>query len=179
MSRPPRRMLIVDGYNVINARRTVEGASQLADARDRLIDELQNYAGFTAQQVVVVFDAWLSDRTERSEEKRGPVTVVFTKKGETADHYIEHLCENLAQLVEYRQLELRVATSDALEQTIVLGRGASRISSRELLREMREASGQADRGLSGDRRRLRIEDRISRETLEKLRRLSRGDRGEE
>ncbi|MBQ6594575.1 MAG: NYN domain-containing protein [Clostridia bacterium] len=175
MKRVPRRVLIVDGYNVLNARRAVTGAEQLADARERLVADLQNYAGYTAQQVTVVFDAWLSDRAERSEEDRGPVRVVYTRKGETADRYIEHICDEYAPKVEMREMELRVATSDQLEQTIVLGRGAVRLSSRELLREMGEVSAEGARRTGAGRTRITVEDRIPRETLERLRRLSRGE----
>ena len=134
-------MLIVDGYNIINARRDGEpgmSASTLADAREQLVSDLMDYAGFSDQQVVVVFDAWMSDRTQRTEEKRGAVTVVYTQKGEIADHYIERLCDELAPDIDLRRLEVRVASSDGLEQTIVLGRGASRMSARELMFEMRQ-----------------------------------------
>ena len=137
----PRRILIVDGYNVINARRDlVPGAASgsLADARDRLLAELMDYAGYSGQQVVLVFDAWMSDRQQRTEEQRGAVTVVYTQKGEIADRYIERLCDSLASDIEYRRVEVRVASSDGLEQTIVLGRGASRMSARELTMEMQQ-----------------------------------------
>ena len=135
--RPPRRLLIVDGYNIINARRDAGfSADSLADARERLIDALMDYAGWSGQQVVLVFDAWMSDRATRTEEKRGAVTIVYTQKGEIADRYIERLCDDLASDIEYRRVEVRVASSDALEQTIVLGRGASRMSARELMVEM-------------------------------------------
>jgi len=135
--RAPRRMLIVDGYNIINARRSGSMDSySLAEARDRLLSELVDYAGYSAQQVVLVFDAWMSDRAVRTEEKHGPVTVVYTQKGEIADRYIERLCDDLAEDIELRRVEVRVASSDALEQTIILGRGASRMSARELMIEM-------------------------------------------
>ena len=88
---------------------------------------------------MLVFDAWQSDRMQRSIEARGPLTVVFTQKGETADHYIERQCDEYARAVELGRLEIRVATSDNTEQTVVFGRGAIRISSRELIYEMRQA----------------------------------------
>ena len=135
--RAPRRLLIVDGYNVINARRSGDMDSySLADAREKLANDLMDYAGYSGQDVVLVFDAWMSDRTTRTEEKRGAVTVVYTQKGEIADRYIERLCDELASDIELHKLEVRVASSDALEQTIVLGRGASRMSARELMFEM-------------------------------------------
>jgi len=175
----PRRILIVDGYNVINTRRHMGDAVQLADARDTLIRELHDYAGFSAQKVVVVFDAWQGDRENRSVEKHGPVEVVFTQKRETADHYIERLCDEYAEDIEYRRCEVRVATSDALEQTIVLGRGATRMSSRELLLEMRQVR---DRGVQGMQlkqtvsRRTTVADSIPAEILEKMRSIAREEK---
>ena len=169
----PERVLIVDGYNVLNARRHITGAQQLADARDALIREMQDYAGYSGQRIVLVFDAWQGDRTTRSHEHYGSVEVVFTQKGEIADHYIERLCDEYADKIEYRQMEVRVATSDALEQTIILGRGATRISSRELLREMGEV-----RGLGGKPaapkpvKRFTIEDRISPKLLSQMRAMA-------
>ena len=134
----PRRVLIVDGYNVINARRDADSGT-LADARDRLLAELMDYAGYSDQQVILVFDAWMSDRDRRTEEKHGNVTLVFTQKGEIADRYIERLCDTFAEDIGLRRVEVRVASSDALEQTIILGRGAVRMSARELMLEMRQA----------------------------------------
>ena len=138
--RAPKRLLIVDGYNIINARRS-SGAMDsysLSDAREKLVSDLMDYAGYSDQRVILVFDAWMSDRTIRIEEAWGPVTVVYTQKGEIADRYIERLCDELANDIELHRLEVRVASSDALEQTIVLGRGASRMSARELMMEMNQ-----------------------------------------
>ena len=137
----PKRVLIVDGYNIINARRDGGpgmSAGSLADAREKLLSDLMDYAGYSDQQVVLVFDAWMSDRTMRTEERHGNVTVVYTQKGEIADRYIERLCDELAPDIDLRRVEVRVASSDALEQTIVLGRGASRMSARELMMEMNQ-----------------------------------------
>ena len=135
--RPARKkLLIVDGYNVLNAWRSGMDARSLADARDELAHKLTDYAGYTGTKVVLVFDAWMSDRMQRTLEQQGPLTVVFTQKNETADHYIERLCDEHAREVEFGRLEIEVATSDNVEQTVVLGRGARRVSSRELLREM-------------------------------------------
>lgn len=131
-----KRLLIVDGYNVINSWRSGMDARNLADARDELAHKLMDHAGYTGQKVVLVFDAWMSDRVSRTVEETGPLTVVYTQKNETADHYIERLCDSYAREVEYGRLEIEVATSDNVEQVVVLSRGARRISSRELLREM-------------------------------------------
>ena len=164
----PERILIVDGYNVLNARRHLEGAAALADAREKLLAELQDYAGYSGQKVILVFD----DRQTRSVEEYGPVQVVFTRKGEIADHYIERLCDSYAEDVEFRRAEVRVATSDALEQTIILGRGATRISSRELLLEMSQARSAGTAAAVPKRTGgSTVGDRIPPHVLEKLRRI--------
>lgn len=139
MAASKEKLLIVDGYNVLGAWPALSKGRPLADARDDLIRRLHDYAGYTGQKVILVFDAWQSDRLARSEENHGMLTVVFTQKGEMADHYIERLCDEHARRVELGRLEMRVATSDGVEQTIVMGRGAVRLSSRELIREMGES----------------------------------------
>ena len=176
--RPPRRLLIVDGYNVINARRDAGfSADSLADARERLIDALMDYAGWSGQQVVLVFDAWMSDRTTRTDAKRGAVTIVYTQKGEIADRYIERLCDDLASDIEYRRVEVRVASSDALEQTIVLGRGASRMSARELMAEMGQLRAEGIRHTAPARpsmRRSTIGERLPEDVRRRLDELRKG-----
>ncbi|MBE5807189.1 MAG: NYN domain-containing protein [Clostridiales bacterium] len=175
--RVPERVMIVDGYNVINARRHVTGSMQLADARDQLIREMQDYAGYSGQRIILVFDAWQGDRDRRSREKYGAVEVVFTQKGEIADHYIERLCDEMADDIDMRRMEVRVATSDALEQTIVLGRGATRISSRELLTEMGMVRGTATaRQAVKPMGRTTIGDRLGAETVERMRAIARSEK---
>lgn len=95
--------------------------------------QLEDYAGFSGEEILLVFDGYQSERTTTTEEKHGDLTLVFTRHGETADSYIERAA---AQTPRYR--ELRVATSDGLEQSQVLSSGAIRMTSRELLRELRE-----------------------------------------
>ena len=171
---PRRRILIVDGYNVINVRKPVRESRQLEDARRELTNRLHDYAGYSGQQIILVYDAWLSDRMQRSVERHGALEVVFTMKGETAYCYIERLCDELAEDVSLRRVEVRVATSDGLEQTVVLGRGAVRVSSRELLLEMdmaREARG--GRVSSSGARRSTVADRLPQDVLAKLERMRR------
>ena len=177
--RAPRRLLIVDGYNIINARRAGGAglsADSLAEARDRLLSELMDYAGYSAQQVILVFDAWMSDRARRTEERHGAVTVVYTQKWEIADRYIERLCDELADDIELRRVEVRVASSDALEQTIVLGRGASRMSARELMLEMEGLRSAGIRRVIEKpvSRRNPIGERLSPEVRERLEQMRKG-----
>ena len=125
-------ILFVDGYNVIGAWPQAQREGwPLEEARDRLTHLLEDYAGYTGQEIKLVFDGHHSDRLLRSVDEKSGLTVIYTKHGETADQYIERSC---GQLPVYR--EARVATSDNLIQTMILGRGATRMSSRELLGEL-------------------------------------------
>ncbi len=127
-------LLIVDGYNIIGAWPEAEKKGWSVDeSRDRLLHALQDYAGYTGDEVVLVFDGYQSDRRLRSEERFGDVRLVFTRHAETADSYIERL---VAEMPRYQQI--CVATSDGLEQSQVLSSGATRMTARELLRELRQ-----------------------------------------
>lgn len=126
-------LLIVDGYNVIGAWKEAERQQWTIDeSRDHLLRLLQDYGGYSGEDVVLVFDGYQSDRKVRTEEELGSLTLVYTRHGETADSYIERL---VALTPKYRSV--RVATSDGLEQSQVLSSGATRLTSRELLRELR------------------------------------------
>ncbi len=162
-------LLLVDGYNIIGAwPRAVKAGWTIEEARDRLQRALEDYAGYVGVEVVLVFDGHLSDRKQRSHEQHGALTLVFTKQGETADHYIEACAHNNPK---YRPLQ--VATSDGTEQTVVMGRGAVRISARELLRELDEVR---TRGTQAHVRpavmqRNLLEERLSPEQREKLEKM--------
>lgn len=130
-----RPLLVVDGYNIIGAW-TLAGQKgwTFEECRDQLMVRLEEYAAYHGFETVLVFDGTKSERLVRSEERSGDVRVIYTRHGETADQYIERLCD-----VQPRNREVRVATSDSVEQTVVLGRGAMRVPARELLREMAQA----------------------------------------
>jgi len=138
MLKNPREFLLVDGYNIINAwPELINEAKEinLEASRDRLIDLMSEYSSMTGIAVVIVFDAHQVDRNRRTNYMRNGVEVVFTKEGETADHYIEKVVDAIG-----REEKVRVATSDWIEQQIVLGRGASRISARELHEEVKNTT---------------------------------------
>lgn len=125
-------ILYVDGYNIIGAWHEAEkNAWPLDECRDRLAHLLEDYAGYSGQEIWLVFDGHKGNRALRSVEQKAVLTIVYTKHGETADQYIERACH---QLPRYR--EARVATSDNLEQTLILSRGATRLSARELWTEL-------------------------------------------
>ena len=106
-------LLIVDGYNVIGAWSEAEKKGwSLDESRDRLMRQLEDYAGFSGEEILLVFDGYQSERTTTTEEKHGDLTLIFTRHGETADSSIERAAAQTP-----RSRELRVATSDGLEQS--------------------------------------------------------------
>ena len=134
-----KEYLLVDGYNIIFAWDALKEAAKqnLENARQMLLDILCNYRGVRPYEMIVVFDAYKVHRNPGSVEKYHNLHVVYTKEAETADNYIEKATYDLGK--RYR---VRVATSDALEQVIILGHGALRVSAKEFLREVENANGE-------------------------------------
>ena len=128
--------VLVDGYNVIHAWDFLKEMTDdgMDAARSALINILCNYRGFKRCELILVFDAYRVKGHDREIEKLGGITVVYTKEAETADMYIERASYKLA-----RTNRVRVVTSDGMEQMIILGNGAVRVSSREFLEEVRAA----------------------------------------
>jgi predicted RNA-binding protein with PIN domain len=139
---PVQEYLLVDGYNIIFAWEELKKLSQtdLDAAREALIDILCNYQGYAGCGLILVFDAYKVKNNPGSVEKRGGIYVVYTKQAETADMYIEKTTYEIA-----RHYRVRVATSDALEQVIILGHGAVRLSARMLHQEVEQAEGEIRR----------------------------------
>lgn len=139
-SRPARydgtEYLLVDGYNVIFAWDSLKELSKdnIEGARNMLINILCNYQGYKKCEVILVFDAYKVKDSSREVEKVNNINIVYTKEAETADMYIEKVSHKLA-----KNNKVRVVTSDALEQLIILGNGALRVSSREFLYEIQQA----------------------------------------
>lgn len=128
--------LLVDGYNVIFSWEKLKKIADdnPEDARNALIEILSNYKGYCGAEIIVVFDAYKVKGNKGETEKIGNIDVVYTKEAETADMYIEKVSHKLI-----KNHRVRVATSDRLEQIIIMGKGALRISSRELMAEIDEA----------------------------------------
>lgn len=127
--------LLVDGYNIIHDWKMLKDISKISleMARDRLVSMLANYQGYKDISIIVVFDAHKISSPE-SIISEGNVVVVYTSEFETADAYIERTASNLRSLVSpYR---LAVATSDFAEQLIIMGKGAIRLSAKDLLQEI-------------------------------------------
>lgn len=128
--------LLVDGYNVIFSwdRLKALAKDNIDGARNALINILCNYRGYKKCRLILVFDAYKVKGATREVEKENGITIVYTKEAETADMYIEKASYQLA-----KSNRVRVVTSDALEQLIILGNGALRVSSREFEFEVAQA----------------------------------------
>ncbi|ETP69711.1 hypothetical protein AC739_14880 [Planococcus glaciei] len=128
-------ILLVDGYNIIGDWSELKELKKekLADARDRLIEQMAEYQSYKGWRVIIVFDAHLVPGIE-AKNKRHDIEVIYTKESETADERIEKLATSLSN----RRDQIHVATSDMTEQRVIFGKGALRISARELKIEMDE-----------------------------------------
>lgn len=127
------RYLLVDGYNIIFAwdELKVLAEDSLDAARSRLMTKLSNYQGQTDETVIVVFDAYRVAGNRGNSSKYHNIYVVYTKEAETADQYIEKLVYSISP-----QYEVTVATSDVVEQVIILGKGARKLSAEGFKAEM-------------------------------------------
>lgn len=128
--------LLVDGYNVIFAWEHLKELTErsLDGARQVLINILCNYQGYSKCNLILVFDAYRVKGQYREVETVNGISIVYTKEAETADMYIEKVTHKLA-----KNNRVRVVTSDALEQMIILGNGALRVPSLAFLEEVRQA----------------------------------------
>ncbi|MBO4915431.1 MAG: TetM/TetW/TetO/TetS family tetracycline resistance ribosomal protection protein [Oscillospiraceae bacterium] len=129
--------LLVDGYNIIFAWDELKRLAQLdiAAARSALVDILSNFRAFRGCVTILVFDAYKVKGNRGSVETVNGIKVVYTKEAQTADSYIERATYELR-----RERRIRVATSDNLEQLIILGHGAARISAVAFHAEVETAS---------------------------------------
>lgn len=122
-------LLIVDGYNVINAwPELIAIRDNLEYARDKLVDILSEYGAYKRFRTIIVFDAHMTTEKSSSQSQTGALAVIYTKEGETADSYIEKMVYDLVR----HKKRIYVVTSDRAEQMFILGAGAYRISAREL-----------------------------------------------
>ncbi len=134
--------LLVDGYNIIFAWEELEAVARrdIGAARDMLAHILVNYQGFRQCVVILVFDAYKVKGNPGSVDRKNGIYVVYTKEAETADAYIEKTTYDLG-----REHRVRVATSDGLEQLIILGHGALRLSAQSFKAEVEQTQGEIAR----------------------------------
>ena len=169
-----KEYLLVDGYNIIFAWEDLKelAAVNIDGAREKLMDILCNYQGFKKSTLILVFDAYKVKGNPGSVETYHNIHVVYTKEAETADQYIEKTVHEIG-----RKYRVTVATSDQLEQVIILGQGGQRMSARELLEDVIEVSHQiretARQKRSSDKNYLF--DHLDKETAARMERIRLGE----
>ena len=139
--------LLVDGYNIIFAWDELNALSKesLDAARHKLMDILCNYQGFQKCVLILVFDAYRVPGSPGSIEQYHNIHVVYTKEAETADMFIERVTHEIG-----RNRRVRVATSDGMEQIIILGHGALRVSARMFHEEVQNVEKQIRQLVQGE-----------------------------
>ena len=121
-------------YQSLSATQLKEIARDNLDAaRKTLCDLLCNYQGYKKCALILVFDAYRVEGNPGGVMQYHNIHVVYTKEAETADQYIEKTVHKIG-----RKYRVRVATSDALEQIIIWGQGAERLSAQGLLEEVEQ-----------------------------------------
>ena len=131
--------LLVDGYNIIFAWDELNALAKesLDAARRRLMDILCNYQGYQKCVLILVFDAYRVPGSPGAIEQYHNIHVVYTKEAETADMFIERVTHEIG-----KSRRVRVATSDGMEQVIILGHGALRVSARMFHEEVQNVEKQ-------------------------------------
>jgi predicted RNA-binding protein with PIN domain len=168
--------LIVDGYNIIFAWPELAALKDvnLQDAREMLIAILADYSAMTRQDITVVFDSHRRPDAEASDQVISGVHVLYSGRKTTADHVIERL------LFETRRNdEVTVATSDALQRDLALGRQVKTVSALTLKTQVDAMLARRNQQMGDSRARSdiarRLEDRLDQKTRERLERLRRGE----
>lgn len=125
------RLIIIDGYNIIYNWPELKalGEKKMELAREKLIDKLNSYAGYTGNEIKLVFDGHLVKRGRGSRQRIGQIEVIFTKTGITADEAIE-------KMVQKAHKDTYVVTGDETEQWVTFGRGAWRMTPQEFHKEL-------------------------------------------
>ena len=139
--------LLVDGYNIIFSWDELNALAKesLDAARHKLMDILCNYQGYQKCNLILVFDAYRVPGSPGSIEQYHNIHVVYTKEAETADMFIEHVTHEIG-----KGRRVRVATSDGMEQIIILGHGALRVSARMFHEEVQNVEQQIRKLVQGE-----------------------------
>ena len=141
---PKRQRIIVDGYNVIFAWDELKTLARedLAQARERLIDTLSNYAGFTKAELVLVFDGYRVKGSAGARFDQNNIHIAYTKENETADAYIEWLANEIG-----KNESVRVVTSDSLIRLSALRSGVLRTSAKEFRAEVDRVNARIEQAI--------------------------------
>ena len=164
--------LIIDGYNIINQWTDLKKIAKesLEDARIKLISEIQSYAKLKNCYFIIVFDAYnIKDRIKQEVFENG--SVIFTRKHQTADTYIEKLVYHMPKVYE-----IYVVTSDFTLQRMILGSGANRITALELEKDLDFAKNTSMKKTKEqyNKERNNLEKSLDVNTMNKLDKIRRG-----
>ena len=179
MAKQRKKLLIVDGYNVLRSGSRYARIKQpdytddtFNTAREALINDVINYAGRDTR-AIIVFDGAFNEYSRGEVEKIGGIQIMFSPTGQSADHVIERLAHDARE----RNIETLVVTSDATIQDTVFGGGVDRMSAEGFCREMMLHDEGIQVNTSPDiPRKNTVAARIPADTLQKLKALRDGDR---
>ena len=160
-----RNITIIDGYNVINAWPNLSDISKtsLESARENLIDELAEYKSMSGEEIIIVFDAYNLDRPKETISEKFGMKIVFTKRYQTADTYIEKQILKISQ-----KHNLKVVTDDGQIQILASNKGAARMTSTELKAEIFNNRRKINRRKKQDFNRNFDSFPLSKEMIEKI-----------
>lgn len=169
-----KEYLLVDGYNIIFAWEDLKELSEvnIEGARNKLMDILSNYQGYRQCTLILVFDAYKVSGNVGEVQKYHNIHVVYTKEAETADQYIEKTVHELG-----KHYKVTVATSDGLEQMIIMGQGANRLSAKGLLEEVLVANEEIRREHLNQpiKNKQYLFDNVSKDTAEYIEQVRNGE----
>lgn len=165
MALTKRNITIIDGYNVINAWPELKELARqnLEDARLALIEDLAEYMSMSGEEVIIVFDAYNLDRPKETIEEKYGMKIVYTKRFQTADTYIEKQILNIG-----RRHNLKVVTDDGQIQILATSKGASRMTSTELKADIFNNNSKIKRKRKADFNRNFKSFPLSNELIEKI-----------
>ncbi|MFO3715471.1 MULTISPECIES: NYN domain-containing protein [Anaerococcus] len=160
-----RNITIIDGYNVINSWPNLSDISKtsLETARENLIDELAEYKSLSGEEIVIVFDAYNLDRPKETITEKYGMKIVYTKRYQTADTYIEKQILKIG-----RKHNLKVVTDDGQIQVLASNKGATRMTSTELRAELFNNRRKISRNKKRDFNRNFNSFPLSKEMIEKI-----------
>ena len=160
-----RNITIIDGYNVINSWPNLSDISRtsLETAREKLIDELAEYKSMSGEELVIVFDAYNLDRAKETISEKFGMKIVYTKRFQTADTYIEKQILKIG-----RKHNLKVVTDDGQIQVLASNKGATRMTSTELKSEIFNNKRKINRKKKQDFNRNFNSFPLSKEMMEKI-----------
>ncbi len=115
------------------------------------MDILCNYQGYQKCVLILYLMPTACPGSPGGIEQYHNIHVVYTKEAETADMFIERVTHEIG-----KSRRVRVATSDGMEQVIILGHGALRVSARMFHEEVQNVEKQIRALVQGQRQRLRL-----------------------